>query len=215
VDTVDPNQKYWDLGLACFNKGDVVSVAIQTVWGKMQPPASLATLATIIGALYADNYWVKTKMSSDMLAGDIMAATGLHQSDCQRAARVAFNNWYGLLVRSNTGDYGSIPKPDPVTASPDVVINGAASLTLEHLIRTWDRTIYTPQSGLKNNCYGRAQSTLTVPITTPVLRMYYSDAGFNPPPDSWIQLFTFDGAATPAMQGMAPGPVNLGENRKH
>jgi hypothetical protein len=40
--------------------------------------------------------------------------------------------------------------------------------------------------------------------------VFFSDAGFNPPPTSWVQAFTFSNAATSPMQGIAPGPVLVG-----
>jgi len=209
-----PNQKYWDLGLKSFNEGDSATVAIQTIWDAMAPPASLPLLATIVGSLWADTYWAQTKLEPKLLAANLQAALGLNPADCAKAAAIAFQNWYGLLVRGNFGDAASIPKLDPVTASPDVVVNGAATLTVKHLITMWNQYIYTPQPGLKNNTYGRAQSAnIQVPITKPVLRMYYSDAGFNPPPTTWVKMYTFDGSSeTSPLEGITSGTIiGIGE----
>jgi len=208
-----PNQKYWDLGLKCFNEGDSATTAIQTIWDAMQPPASLPLLATVVGALWADEYWTKTKLDPNLLAANLQAALGLKPSDCLKAATIAFQNWYGLLVRANFSDQTSIPKSDPVTDSPDVVVNGAATLTVKQLITMWNQYIYTPQPGLKNNTYGRAQSAnIQVPITKPVLRMYYSDAGFNPPPHTWIKMYTFEGSETSPLKGITSGTtIGVGE----
>jgi hypothetical protein len=206
-----PNQKYWDIGLASFNSGDVATTAMQKIWAAMAPPASLPLLASIVGALFGDTYWATTKMDVNLLAGDLQAALGLNPADCQKAAKFAFQNWYGLVVRGNFGDNGGIPKSDPVTASPDVVVNGKAALTVQQLVTQWNVFIYTPQPGLKNNTYGRAQSlNIQVPITQPTLQMFFSDAGFNTPPSSWIQQFTFDGDPTSPMQTINPGPVPVG-----
>lgn len=208
-----PDQALWDLAVKCFNDGLNNVQAIQKVWDSMPPPAPLPTLATIIGAIYADSYWATTKLDPALLSASIQAALGLNKIDCDRAASIAFQKWYGLLVRANFADSSLIPKPDPVTSSPDVVVNGQATLTVEQLIRQWNSYIYTPQPGLKNNTYGRAQSVnIQVPITEPVLRMFSSDAGFNPPPQTWIQLFTFtDDKATSPLQGMVAGPIGIGE----
>lgn len=208
-----PNQKYWDLGLKSFNEGDTAITGIQTIWNAMQPPASLPLVATIIGALWADTYWYQTKMNIDQLAGDLQAALGLNPSDCKKAATIAFQNWYGLLVRANLNGQSSIPKGDPVTDSPDVIVNGKATLTVEQLIRMWNQYIYTPEPGLKNNTYGRAQSiNIQVPITKPVLRMYYSDAGFNPPPSTWVKMYTFEGSETSSLEGITGNTtLNVGE----
>lgn len=206
-----PNQKYWDIGLKCFKDGDPATIAIQKIWNQMQPPASLNLVAAIVGSLYADTYWATTKMDRNHLALDLQASLGINPADCQKAANAAFSLWYGLLVRGNFGDNGAIPKTGNITASPDVVINGKAPLSVDQLIRMWNQYNWDPQPGLKNNTYGRAQSiNIQVPIETPKLRMFYSDAGFNPPPTSWIQLFTFNNTAESPMEGIVPGPVPVG-----
>ncbi|MBO3457332.1 hypothetical protein G7B40_005315 [Aetokthonos hydrillicola Thurmond2011] len=207
----DPNQKYWDLGLKYFNDGDLAITAIQKLWRQMPPPASLPLLATIIGALYADTYWANTKMDVNLLAGNLQAGLGINPADCQKAANIAFSRWYGFLVRSNMGDSGSIPKPDPVTNSPDVVLNGDTTLPVDQLIEQWNTYIYTLKPGLKNNVYGRAQSVNIKVPQHPQLSMYYSDAGFNPPPSSWVKMFTDDGSATTPMQGIQPGSIGVGD----
>lgn len=193
------NKQYWNVGLKCFQNGDSTSRAIQTIWNAMMPPASLTLVAQIVGALYADTYWNQTKFDTNLLAADLQASLGLKQPDCQKAASSAFSRWFGLLVRANMSSNGSIPNSDPVTASPDVVVNGKSSLTVDQLIRNWNTYIYDPTPNLKNYTYGRAQSVnIQTPITKPVLRMFYTDAGFNPPPASWVKLFTYDGSADTA-----------------
>lgn len=190
-----PNQAYWDKALECFKEGEADTTAIQRVWQIMQPPASLQVLASIIGAIYADVYWSDTFLDPASLSASLRAAKGWKKADCDAAAQFAFSKWYGLLVRNNMSDYGQIPKTGMATASPDVVVNGAASLTVDQLVRAWNAYIYTAKPGLKNNTYGRAQSVnIQVPIEKPALRMFYSDAGFNTPPQSWIKLFTFTGS---------------------
>jgi hypothetical protein len=213
-DLVNPNQKYWDDALVHFRADEPATTAIQNLWGQMPPPASLPTLATIIGALYGNTYWVNTKMDKNLLAADLQAALGINQADCQRAANTAFSMWYGLLVRANMGDSGLIPKSGSMTLSPDVVVNGATALSVAQLIAQWNTYIYTPNPGLKNNTYGRAQSVnIQVPIKSPVLSMYYTDAGMNPPPSSWVRLFTYDGTEqTTLMEGVQPGSsIGVGE----
>lgn len=204
VESIGPNQASWDLALDCFNRQLTDTQAIQTVWQAMPPPANLATLATIIGAIYANTYWATSKLDPALLSAALQAALGLNKSDCDRAAKTAFQKWYGLLVRDNFQDFGGIPKPDPATGSPDVIVNGAATLTVQQLITMWNQYVYTPQPGLKNNTYARAASVnIQVPITEPVVRIFFSDAGFNTPPQSWIQLFTFEGAsATSPLENM-------------
>jgi hypothetical protein len=207
---VGPNQKYWDLGLQCFKDGDLATTAIKKIWKAMLPPASLSVLASIVGALYGDTYWDTIKMSADHLAQDITASIGIKHEDALKAANIAFSNWYGLLVRSNFGDKGGIPRRD-FTQSPDVVVNGKSSLTVDELITMWNVYDWDPQPGLKNYTYGRAQSVnIQVPIEQAKLRMFYSDGGFVPPPQSWIQQFTFDNQAESRLEGMLPGAVQIG-----
>lgn len=205
---------YWEIGLKSFNAGDPATIGIQKIWDAMAPPASLSLLATIVGSLWADTYWAVTKMDKDRLALDIQAAIGMKPADSQKAAAYAFSSWYGLLVRGNLGDNGTIPKDDPVTSSPDVVVNGKAPLTVSQLIKQWNVYIYDPEPGLKNNTYGRAQSIgIEVPIKKPRLRMYYSDAGFAPPRTSWVKMFTFNGdkETSPLETLQGAKPVHPGE----
>ena len=178
----------------------------------MAPPAQPNLLAAIIGSLYADTYWATTRFDQNHLALDLQAAIGLNPTDSQKAAQFAFSKWYGLMVRGNFGDNGYIPKSGTLTASPDVVLNGKAPLSVQQLISMWNVYDWDPQPGLKNYAYGRAQSiNIEVPVEQPVLRMFYSDAGFNPPPTSWIQMFTYDGSSTTSpMQGITAGPIPVG-----
>ena len=207
----NPNQLYWDTALTSFNNGDTDVTAIQAVWEVMAPPGSLKILASIIGAIYADNYWALTKMDPNLLSIKLQAAGGWNKPDCDQAAAFAFQKWYGLLVRSNFADTGSMPKPDPVTSSPDVVANAQSTLSVTQMITQWNQYIYTIDLGLKNNVYGRAQSVnIQAPITNPQLRMFFSDAGFNPPPQSWIQMFTSTGSPTVPLKGTQTGPIPVG-----
>lgn len=208
--TQDPNQRFWDKAVELFNRGARSIEAIGAIWDMMPPPGELPTLATIVGAVYADTYWERTSFSQDKLASDLRAVTG--HTDSDRAAAVAFQSWHGMLVRANMSDQGGIPRVGDVTSSPDVVLNGMSPLTVQRLIALWNTYNYTAAKG-KNYTYGRAQSTnFPVPIAKATLRMYYSDAGFNPPPQSWVQLFTYDGnSPTSPLQGLNPGNIQPGE----
>jgi hypothetical protein len=115
-------------------------------------------------------------------------------------------------VRANFGDNGNIPKAGNVTSSPDVVLNGQTPLSTQQLINLWNVYNWDPAPGFINYAYGRAQSlNIQVPISSPVLRMYYSDQGFNPPPSSWVKLYTFgNNSETAPLLGMTPGPIQVG-----
>jgi len=195
-------QLYWKNGLQYFNDGDTATQAIQNLYADWMPPFNLNALAAIIGALYADNYWAAVpsegqQMSVSTLANDISAAIGINLPDAQRAAQFAFSRWYGMFVRGNISNSGEIPKAGNLTASPDVLVNGQTSLSTRLIITNWNQATWGPQPGLKNYAYARAQSlNIGVDITKATTQMYYTDAGFAPPPSSWIQVFTFDGLNT-------------------
>lgn len=203
------DQRFWDMALELFSQGTDSIEAISVIWDTMPPPGKLPTLATIIGAIYADTYWAQTKFSQDKLAADLLAVTG--HTDSGEAAAAAFRRWHGMLVRASMSDHGAIPRTGNVNNSPDAVLNGLSPLTVRQLISLWNQYDYSPAQG-KNYTYGRAQSVnLPVPVTEPALRMYLSDAGFNTPPQSWTQLFTYDGKnPTSPMQGVNPGPTQPG-----
>lgn len=197
VDMVD----YWNVGLKAFEKGQPATSGIQAIWNAMMPPASLNQLALIVGSLWADTYWDTTHMNATKLANDINSAIGINISDATKAANFAFSRWSGLLVRGNTGNSGEIPRQGTLTASMDVIINGQNPLTAEQLIRMWGQSRWSPEPGLKNFVYGRAQSSnIEVDIKKGRLMAFHSDAGFNPPPASWTQLFTYAGDDTAPLE---------------
>jgi hypothetical protein len=190
---------YWDNGLKYFNQQLPATSTIQNLYMDWMPPFDLGSLATIVGALYADTYWAALpsdgqQMSVTQLANDLSAAIGVNMPDATRAAQFAFSRWCGLFVRGNVGNSGEIPKQGTLTASPDVLVNGSTPLSTRLIITNWNQATWGPAPGLKNYAYGRAQSlNIGVPISKPIVRMYYTDAGFVPPPSSWIQVFTFTG----------------------
>jgi len=191
--------KLWEVGLKSFQNGDVATTGIQKIWAAMGPPANLNLVAKITGALWADTFWKQTKMDVEHLAMNISSALSLNLKDAQKAAAFAFSRWSGLLVRGNTGNSGEIPRSGALTASMDVVINGQNALSAQQLIKMWGQTRWAPQPGLKNYAYGRAQSSnIGVPVKEGKLMGFYSDAGFNPPPSSWVQMFTYDGSSSTA-----------------
>lgn len=193
---LSPNQRYWEQGLKYFEKQETPQVAMQNLWDDLPPPGNLDLLATIIGNLYADYFWSGLQLDVEKLAVMMNASLGINISDCRKSAGVAYRNWYGLLVRANFGNDGSIPKNGSTTESPDVIVNGLSQLTPRRLIELWNQTQWGPEPGLKNYTYARAQSKgIEVPIKKPQIRMFYTDNGFNPPPSSWIKMYTYDDKA--------------------
>jgi len=205
----------WSIGLKSFKAGDPSTTGIQKIWDGMLPPANLNLLAQVAGALWADTFWTNTKMDSGKLAMQINSAIGINLPDAQAAAANAFSQWSGLLVRSNMSDVGTIPRPGTLTASPDVVLNGQNQLTPTQIIQQWNQTVWSPDPGLKNYVYGRAQSyNIGVDINNATLRGYYSDAGFNPPPASWIQMFTWKDQSETSPLTTMKGGSTIGEGSR-
>ena len=119
---------------------------------------------------------------------------------------------FRLLVRANLGDSGLMPKSDPVTDSPDVVVNGRTEMDVDELVRNWGKYVWDPKPGLRNVAYGRAASqNIEVDICDAKLRMYYSDAGFAPPPTSWVKIFTKGAGSETSPLAMVGGADNLVE----
>ena len=54
-------QVYWDNGLKYFNQQLPATSTIQNLYMDWMPPFDLGSLATIVGALYADTYWAAQK----------------------------------------------------------------------------------------------------------------------------------------------------------
>lgn len=201
----------WDTAVDCLKQGMNDIQAIKAVWRSMPPPALLSQLAIVIGAIYADTYWVRTNMDYTILSASLQKAGGWHKSDCDQAAQVAFSNWYGLLLRNDFSNVGQIPKKGNPLDSPDVLCNDDGPLDPVDMLTKWNSYFYYEAPGTKNYTYGRAQSVnIPVPIKQPVLRMFASDAGINQPPNSWTILYTMKGDVTSPMQGMKAGPIPSG-----
>jgi hypothetical protein len=196
----DASPNYWQMGLTSFNNGDPATTAMQTIYNAMFP-ANLTLVAEIVGALYADHYFVNTQLSSAMLANELSASLGKNPADCQRAANIAFSQWYGLSVRANLADTAAIPRPGSLTSSPDILVNGITPIPVSTLIQQWNQTTWGPISGDKNLVYGRAGSVnISVPITKAEFSLFTTDAGLNNPPNQWTQLFTHAESRTSTVQ---------------
>ncbi len=147
------DQRSWDLALKCHKDDESVYSAIETVWDEMPPPGRLNTLAAIIEAIYADQFWVGTRLNQEKLSAELHASIGISKRDCDRAARYAFARWHGLFVRANLQGGFEIPKTGNLTSSPDVVVNGETTLNSKRLLSLWNQYVYTPKIGLKNHVY--------------------------------------------------------------
>ncbi len=207
-DRASPNDKYWQIGLASFQAGDVATATISKIWDDMFP-ANFNLVALIVGTLYGDTYYdpAITAMNPQLLANDLNAKTSKDMAACLAAAKRAFAQWQGLFVRANSEATNKIPRPTPpsILFSPDVVLNGTSEISVAQLIKDWNKAIWGPISGDRNLVYGRAASVnLTVP-TTGTMQMFVVEAAINPPnPQSWTQLFTLgENSGTSALQNAA------------
>jgi hypothetical protein len=201
----------WDVAVKCKNDQLTDIQAIQAVYEALPPPALLSTVATIVGAIYADTYWVRTRMDPSILSASLQKAGGWYKADCDKAAQGALAKWYGLLLRSNFNDAGLIPRGSDLTSSPDVLTNMDGPLDKSTMLRKWNSRFYNAAPGMKNYAYARAQSVnIPVEIKQPKVRMFYTTAGFNQPPSSWQILYTFDKEVVSPMEDMKPGPIGEG-----
>lgn len=213
VSLPDATPNYWQIGLQAFNNGEPSTSAIQDIYNAMFP-ANLALVAEIVGALYADQYFNATQMSITMLANDMSAVLGKNLSDCQRAATIAFSQWYGLSVRGNLADTAAIPRSGTLTSSPDLLVNGTTPVPVATLIQMWNQTTWGPINGDKNLVYGRSGSVnISVPVTKGAFRLFITDAGLNNPPNQWTQLFTQSGSRSSALQTIAGAATLLPGDR--
>ena len=183
-------QLAWDACFKSFQEGEPATAAIRRVWADIKT-TDLKLIARVVGAVYADHYWDRTKTNRELLAADLQSAIGIDQVDATRIANLACSYWGGLVVRANLTDQDNIPRGGTVTISPDVIISDVP-LTSAEIIKDWNRTIWSP--GARNYVYGRAQSiNMGVDIKKAVLRAYISEAGIAPPPEAWVQLYTSKG----------------------
>jgi hypothetical protein len=101
----------------------------------------------------------------------------------------------------------------------DIVTNGLAPIPhLDLLGLYWNTNKWTP-TRLSNYAYGRAQVVnIGVDIEKPSMRMYITDAGFNSPPQSWIEVPIFSASAVPqysaSLTGTTPGPLSISYNQR-
>jgi hypothetical protein len=112
-------------------------------------------------------------------------------------------------MRNDFNDVGRIHKERVLTYSPDALCNMDGPLDRAEMLRQWNSYFFNQAVVGKNYCYARAQDVnLPVPIKEATARMFYTDAGFNQPPNSWQVMYTFEGDQTSPLEGMAPAPIN-------
>jgi len=200
----------WDVAVKCRRDGQTDIIAIKRVYDALMPPALLTTVATIVGAIYADSYWTSTFLDPQALANSMVKAKGWAPADCLAAAKKAFSSWYGLLMRNDFNDVGRIPKAGVLTYSPDALCNMDGPLDRSEMLKQWNSYFFNQAVIGKNYCYARAQD-VNLPVTLPEARarMFFTSAGFNQPPNSWQIMYTLGGDVTSPLYGMTEGdPIN-------
>lgn len=203
----------WDIAIKDRVAGKSDYIAIQDVYEYLPPPATPTSVAIIIGAVYADNYWVNIKMDYSLLSAALQKAIGWGRDDCDKAAQMAFSSWYGILLRKSFDDAGKIPNTSPsVCNSPEIVCNADAPLTISLLLRRWNEYFWNYGNVGKNYVYVRGASYNFIGnIEKAKAQAYYSEAGFNIPPQSWQILYTLTRQTSLPMQGMQEGPLKAGD----
>jgi hypothetical protein len=179
------------------------------VYDALPPPALITTVATIVGAIYADSYWTAVQLDPQLLANAMVKAKGWAPSECLSAAKTAFQSWYGLLMRNDFNDVGGMPKRRVLTYSPDALCNMDGPLEPAEMLRQWNSYFFNQAVVGKNYCYARGQQ-VNLPVDLPEARarMFFTDAGFNQPPNSWQIMYTLGGDQTAPLTGMTPGPIH-------
>jgi hypothetical protein len=199
----------WKAALTSFNNGDFDTTAIVRVFNALPPrAATLNNVAAIVSAIYADTYWSLTFMDQSILSSHLVKALGVNQGDADAAASFALRTWRGMLVRGDTNDVGTPMPRGVLTASIDDIINGTDPIDPTIGLNQWTSAFFNQADGLKNFCYTRAQSiNVAVPITQAKARMFFTDQGFNQPPQSWHEMLTSDTSAlTAPMMTMTMDP---------
>lgn len=207
----------WEAAVYYQTQGNSDVSAMQLIWQALVPAIGYQQLANVIAAVYAKTYWATTSMTPATLANNMVAALGLSPNLATSYASNAMLTWEGAFSRANLGDNGLIPKQGELSSSCDIVVNAGTSLTTNFLISQWNNAFLNAPSTGKNYIYLRGQNLgfnydLTVGGSTPVtVNMFYTTAGFNQPPTSWVQLSTVSNNSTSGVVNtIEPGPITLG-----
>ncbi len=208
-------QQMWDAAIQYFQAGDYDTDAIYLIYKNMNPKLTFQDIANVISAVYGDTYWTSTYMDYSILSKSLVQALGIDRSLGDQYARNAFTQWRGALCRKNINDIGLIPTQGSYTESLDIVCNENTPLLPQQLIENWNNEYWKSPVVGKNFIYARTQNMAFLGNITPKLQMFYTTAGLNQPPSSWIQCFTdkdptrkegsillIDGKAGPMGQGV-------------
>lgn len=200
-------QELWDATIKYHKDGEFDTDAMQKVYDRLNPKIGYQDLTNVFSAVYADTYWNKLNMDSTVLSKSLQSALALSAGQANQYANNALKQWRGMFSRNNFTDTGSIPKNSDFTSSPDIVCSNDTKIPLDNLIKNWNSPYWSIPKVGKNYVYVRSQSLAFKGVQNPGATMFYSTAGFNQPPTSWIQLLTEAGERTGKLQpqGGEPG----------
>ncbi|UOQ51947.1 hypothetical protein [Hymenobacter cellulosivorans] len=181
----------WAAVIAGFQQGNSDTDVMYPVYQALNPKITLQTFSNVFGAVFCDTYWNLTFMDSTILAKSLVQGIGLDPGIASNYAATTMANWRGILCRKNSSDVGSIPVPGSLTESLDIVCNENSPLNQMQLIQQWNNEFWKQPTIGKNFVYVRCQNlNFLGGITAPVVRLFYTDGGFNQPPTSWTQCST-------------------------
>ncbi|MDJ0765803.1 MAG: hypothetical protein QNJ97_22655 [Myxococcota bacterium] len=208
-------EQLWQAAIGYQKEKVFDSTAMYEINQRMSARLGYDDMANVFSGVYADTYWVDTYMDPSILAKHMVQGIGIDLSLATQYANAAMSLWRGMLTRKNFGDQGQIPCNGTTTNCPDIVCNQDTPLpSTDQLIKNWNTEFWKIPQDSKNYVYTRCQNLNFLGDITPTVEMFYSDAGFNSPPESWIQLYTANDPANPQGQinliGGKPGPMAEG-----
>jgi hypothetical protein len=185
----------WDAAIQYYNDPDNPlndSEAMYAIHDRMDARLTYQDIANVMIGVYADTYWNGTFMDPAMLAKNMVQGLAIDLNLANQYASGAMSLWSGILVRKNFSDSGTIPITGSYTLSIDVVCNQNTHVpSTDALINNWNNEYWKIPQVDKNYIYVRCQNlNFRGDITNPQIQLFYTEAGFNAPPSSWIQMLT-------------------------
>ena len=213
-------KQMWDTTIEYFKQGDSDLVAMGKIYDSMQSPLSNQDLSDVFSAVYANSYWNVVYMDYSKLSNSLVSTTNISKDEANTISKKSFSYWTGILTRNSSLDAGKIPKDSSDYTCIDLICNGSTESLPSLFIKNWNTPVwYSPQVG-KNYVYTRCQNLDFFGDLSdsddlyPKVRMFATDAGFNLPPSSWVELYTVNAPTKTEGKVMLidnePGPMPEG-----
>jgi len=199
-----------------------VVTALSNLYQRISPAISYQSIINVVSAVYADSFWNTNLLDPAMLSKAAQQGLGLSAALADQYSATALSQWRGLFSRKNINDNGAIPVTSSYTESLDIVCNEDAAASQTLLITQWNNEFWKmPQAG-KNYVYLRCQNlSFYGSIAAPVVRIFYTQGGFNQPVGSWLECLAEStggttGGLVSLVNGMtqpvsATNPLNVGD----